>query len=403
MQINTAREMDWKKRFFIIWVGQAFSIIGSMLVQFALVWYLTAQTGSAAVLATSTLMALLPRVLLGPFAGALVDRWNRKLVMIVADGSIAVFTLVLVVLFWTGNIQVWHIYVISFIRSLGGAFHFPAMSASTGLMVPDKHLARVNGINQALNGGLNIAAPPLGAILVGALPMHTVLSIDIFTALVAILPLLFVVIPQPERKLDGAVTPRKLLLDVREGLVYVSRFRGLMVVLAMASMINFLFNPAYSLMPLLVTRIFKGGALQLGFLESAMGIGVIAGGLALGVWGGFKRKIFTSMLGLIGMGAGTLLISFATGPTHFWMAVVGMTMMGAMGPIVDGPLIAAAPAAEAVGIQFWYMLAGGGAILMAIAMVTIRPVLHMEEDLKADAQKGQAILVGVPVPSAASD
>ena len=127
----TAGQGDWRKRFFLIWTGQAFSIIGSMLVQFALVWYLTAKTGSALVLTTSTLMALLPQVFIGPFAGALVDRWNRKRVMILADGIIALFTLLLVLLFWSGQIQVWHIYVVSFIRALGGAFHFPAMSAST--------------------------------------------------------------------------------------------------------------------------------------------------------------------------------------------------------------------------------------------------------------------------------
>jgi DHA3 family macrolide efflux protein-like MFS transporter len=339
-----------------------------------------------------------------------------------------------VILFWTGTIQIWHIYVISFIRSLGGAFHFPAMNASTALMVPEKHLSRINGINQALNGALGIVAPPLGAILVGMLPMHAVLSIDFFTAMIAILPLLFVVIPEPERKLDGAVTPRKLLQDVREGLVYVSRFRGLLVIMLMASMINFLFNPAFSLMPLLVTRVFKGGALQLGFIESAMGIGVIVGGLALGVWGGFKRQVYTSVLGLFGMGVGTLVIAFAPGE-YFWLALAGMALLGVMNPIANGPLFAllqgniradmqgrvftlvgscagamsplglmvAAPLVDTLGIQFWYMLGGISVIVMAASMLMVRSVLRLEEDLKADAVKEQAAASALPVPAAASD
>ncbi len=160
---DKANLTNWKKRFFLIWTGQAFSLLGSGLVQFALVWWLTRTTGSATVLAGATLAALLPEVFLGPFAGALVDRWNRRLVMIFADAAIALVTFGLVILFWQGNIQVWHVFVALFIRSLGGAFHWPAMQASTSLMVPDDQLARISGINQALRGGMNIIAPPLGA------------------------------------------------------------------------------------------------------------------------------------------------------------------------------------------------------------------------------------------------
>ena len=105
------------------------------------------------------------RFLHAPFAGALIDRWNRRLVMIIADGSIALVTLVLVILFATNLVQVWHIFVVLFLRAAGSMFHWPAMQASTSMMVPEKHLSRVAGINQAISGGLNIAAPPLGALL----------------------------------------------------------------------------------------------------------------------------------------------------------------------------------------------------------------------------------------------
>ncbi len=117
--------------FFVIWTGQVFSLLGSQLVQFALVWHLTRTTGSATVLAFAMMMAILPQVLISPLAGALVDRWNRRVVMIVADGSIALVTLLLAVLFATGAAQIWHIYAVMFIRATGGAFHWPAMQAST--------------------------------------------------------------------------------------------------------------------------------------------------------------------------------------------------------------------------------------------------------------------------------
>ena len=125
---------NWKRPFFLIWTGQAISLLGSSLVQFALIWWLTKQTGSAAVLATATLVAILPTVFLGPFAGALVDRWSRRVVMIVSDACVALATLILVVLFWLGIAQPWHIYVILFFRSLTGVFQGPAMLASTSLM-----------------------------------------------------------------------------------------------------------------------------------------------------------------------------------------------------------------------------------------------------------------------------
>lgn len=161
----------WLRRFAPLWGGQAMSLLGSRLVQFALVWHLTVQTGSTAVLATATLVAMLPEVLLGPFAGALVDRWDRRKVMIFADAAVALTTLGLVLLFLTGRVEIWQIYAAMFLRSLGGAFHWPAMQASTSLMVPQKHLARLSGANQALQGLLSIAAPPLGALLLGLMPI----------------------------------------------------------------------------------------------------------------------------------------------------------------------------------------------------------------------------------------
>ena len=218
----------WARNFFPIWLGQAFSMLGSGLVQFALVWYLTDKTGSTAILATATLVAILPQAFLSPFAGALVDRWNRRWVMIISDAITALAVLVLAALFLTKSIQIWHIFVIMFIRSLGGAFQFPAMQASTSLMVPQKHLSRLAGANQALQGLLTIAAPPLGALLMALIPIQSILAIDVITAILAITPLFFVVVPQPE--LTGGhvpVTPRVVLKHVAAGLRSVFNWRGM--------------------------------------------------------------------------------------------------------------------------------------------------------------------------------
>ncbi|MCI0521317.1 MAG: MFS transporter, partial [Chloroflexi bacterium] len=187
-------QVNWKPRFFTIWGGQALSLVGSALVQFALVWWLTVETGSATILASASLVALLPQIFLGPFVGALVDRWNRRRIMIVADSGIALATVALMILFALERAEVWMIFVLAFVRSLGGAFHHPAMTASTSLMVPKEQLTRVAGLNQTLQGVIGIFAPPLGALLISLFPTQAILAIDIGTALLAIVPLLFILI-----------------------------------------------------------------------------------------------------------------------------------------------------------------------------------------------------------------
>ena len=225
----------WKAPFFTIWTGQALSLVGSRIAMFALIWWLTDTTGSATVLALATLFAMLPTIVLGPVAGALVDRWNRKRVMILADGVIALLSLGLAVLFWTGQIQVWHVYVVMLARELGGIFHWPAMQSSTTLMVPEEHLARVSGVNQALNGGVSIIGPAIGALLLSVTTIANVMLLDVTTALLAIVPLFFVFIPQPPVAEGSENQPRATLIaDLRAGARYVFAWRGLMLLTGMA-------------------------------------------------------------------------------------------------------------------------------------------------------------------------
>ena len=152
-QFSIPDNKSWQAPFFTIWSGQALSIFGSQLVQFALIWYLTVVTRSATVLATASLVGMLPGVILGPLAGTLVARGNRRLIMLLADGLVALATIGLALSFALDAIEIWQIYVVIFIRSLAGSFHANAMNASTALMVPVEHLTRIQSINQVLTGG----------------------------------------------------------------------------------------------------------------------------------------------------------------------------------------------------------------------------------------------------------
>lgn len=410
---------NWKPRFFAIWSGQAFSLFGSSLVQFALVWWLTVTTGSATVLATATLAGMLPQILLSPFAGVVVDRTSRRLVMLVADSLTALFTLVLVWLFAIGQAQVWHVYAIMFVRSAAGAFHFPAMQASTSLMVPEQHLSRVAGMNSTLQGLMSIAAPALGALLVSVLPMHQVMLIDIVTASIAIVPLLFIAIPQPKREVDHLgeeVARPSFMADLREGVRYVLAWRGLTIVLGMALLINFLLTPAASLTPILVTKHFGGGAPQLAMMDATWGIGMIAGGLLLSAWGGFKRRIFTSMVGLLMLGTSFAVMGVL--PSNLLVAALACsTLAGIANPITNGPLFAvlqatvapdkqgrvmsligalstavtpisllvAGPIADALGVQVWYLIGGVACIVLGVAGFFIPALANIESDMKQPA------------------
>ncbi|MBI5933444.1 MAG: MFS transporter [Chloroflexi bacterium] len=403
---------NWATRFFTIFTGQTISLFGSSLVQFALIWYLTQKTGSATVLATASLFAMLPQILLGPIAGTVVDRGNRRLIMIASDATIALSTLGLAFLFWTGRVEIWHIYAISIIRSLGGAFHYPAMAASTTLMAPKEQLARISGANQAVQGLVSIVAPPVAAFLIAVMTTESILMIDVVTALMGIVPLLFFAVPQPARAahLESA-PPKSFMQDLGAGFKYMASWPGLLMLGLMATLLNFLLAPTGALMPLLVTKYFGKGAIELGGLESAFGIGMIVGGVALGIWGGFKRKIVTSLMGIVVFSIAILGIAIAP-PDMFWIVVVAQAVVGVMLPMANGPihalfqtlvepdmqgrvmsllgsvaqammpisLLVAGPVSDALGLQTWFWVAGILCLIISVGGFFVPAIYNIEEN-----------------------
>jgi DHA3 family macrolide efflux protein-like MFS transporter len=326
----------WQKRFFTIWTGQASSLLGSGLVSFALVWWLTAETGSETVLALGALFTLLPTVLLSPFSGSFVDRLNRRKIMIVTDGIVALLTLFLYGLFRTGQVQVWHILAVNFLRSLGGTFQQPAMMASTTLMVPKEHLTRIGGMNRILNGLLRIIVPPAGALLIEVFTIESVLLLDIATAAVAIALLFVTPVPQPAATHQTEKRP-SVLAETRQGLRFVHQHPSLFYVVMTCTMANVFLGPALSFKPLLITQIFGGGPLQLSYMSSITGLGIIAGGLIMGSWTGFRRKLIISGLGWAGVGVFYVIISLLPGQA-FAILLICSFAIGLTSAIGGAPL-----------------------------------------------------------------
>jgi DHA3 family macrolide efflux protein-like MFS transporter len=423
------QQSNWKLPFFTLWTGQAFSLIGSRAAQFALVWWLTKLTGSATVLATASMVALIPEISLGPIAGACVDRWNRRIVMIVADGLIALASLWLAYLFWTGAMQIRHVYIIMLVRAVGGSFHWPAMQASTSLMVPKKYLARVAGLNQTMNGALNIVGPPLGALLMEVLPLYGVMLVDVGTAMLAIGPLFFVHVPQPARMDEGETRKLSIWADIHEGLCYIRGWPGLMALIGSAMILKIALTPAFSLLPLLVSEHFSGGAAQLSLLESVAGVGIVVGGLVLSMWGGFRRKIYTTMMGMVVLGLGFVVLGLTPGGL-FWMALASMFVVGLMIPLIDGPIMAilqgtvapeiqgrvftlmgsllwitspfslavAGPVTDWLGIQVWYVTAGVLCGVIGLVSFFVPAIVNIEQNHNGHTVIGRGAPVAVAVP-----
>jgi len=408
---------NWAARYFALWTGQALSLLGSQLVQFAIIWHLTTSTNSATTLAIASMMGLLPQVLLSPFIGTWVDRGNRRLILITADATVALATVVLALLFAFELVHVWHIYLVLFIRAVAGGFHQSAFGASGVLLVPKEHLARMQGINQALYGGLNIISAPLGAYLISILPMQGILGIDIVTALIAITILLFILIPQPEK---SAQTQSSFWQDFVAGFRYIIAWRGLVILLGLVMVINFFFSATEPLTPLLITNHFRGKAQQLAWWFSSYSIGTILGGVILGAWGGFKRKVVTAQIGLILMGLATMIVGLISS-NLFWVALAANTASGLLLPIINGSygatlqasitpemqgrvfafilsaasfvspiaLMIAGPFADAFGIQLWFLIAGVSCTMMGIAGFFSQEVMTMEN--KAGEGTGQIV------------
>jgi DHA3 family macrolide efflux protein-like MFS transporter len=367
------------------------------------------------VLATASLVGLIPEIALGPLAGAYVDRWNRRAVMIVADTAIALVSLWLALLFWADAIQIWHIYVVMFLRAVGGSFHWPAMQASTSLMVPKDQLTRVAGMNQTLFGLLSVFGAPLGALLMELLPLHGVMLIDLATAACAIGPLFFVHIPQPQpaqtKTAEQAPSKQSIWADLRDGLRYILSWPGLIILTVLAMVIKIVLTPAFSLIPLFVRNYFGGDAAQLSLLQAVTGGGTIAGGMILSVWGGFKSRVQTMILGMLGFALAFIVWGLVPA-NMFWLTVVSGACLGMMLPLVDGPLMAilqstvtpemqgrvftlfgslisitspiglavAGPVSDWLGLQIWYIVASLLSVAFALIFGLIPAARNIEKN-----------------------
>ncbi|UCE44559.1 MAG: MFS transporter [Candidatus Bathyarchaeota archaeon] len=359
--------------FTIIWFGQVISLLGTAMSGFALTIWAWEITGEATALALVGFFAFAPTLLISPFAGVLVDRWNRKFVMMLSDLAAVSSTVVVLLLYSTGNLQIWHLYITGAFSGAFVAFQFPAYSAAVTTMVSKEQYGRTSGMLSAAQFASNILGPVLAVILLTIIGIGGILTIDIVTFLIAIGALLFVHVPRPTVTEEGLKSRGSLWQESLYGFRYISERRGLFGLLIVFFGINLVATFAFTLLaPMILARTGNDAAV-LGIVQSAIGIGGVAGSVVLSIWGGPKRRIHGVLTGLALFMLGVLFIGLGRA-SYIWVSAAFFTMFFI--PIVQGSSNAIWQAKVAPDVQGRVFATRGliATISRPIALLAIGPL-----------------------------
>ncbi|MDR1209182.1 MAG: MFS transporter [Clostridiales bacterium] len=322
----------WERNAALFLGGQAVSMFGSMLVAYAIFWHITLTTDSGAAMTWFSLAASLPIVVISPLAGVWADRYNRKYIINIADGAIALVTLVMAALFAMGADALWLLILLQVFRSLGQGAQMPAVAAVLPQLVPEKHLARMNGINAGIQSAATLAAPAFAGLLLSRVDIQYVMYIDVATAAIGIAIVFFCVrVGAPA----GGSDRKGYLRELVEGVKYCSRdkvIRALIIIQALWFIVG---APGMTLTPLQVARTYGDEYWRLTAIEIAFSGGMLAGGFVIGAWGGFKRKFISLGVATAIFAVGSAVIGI---PPAFWIYLSVMAVMGVMVPLYTTPM-----------------------------------------------------------------
>ncbi len=324
---------NWKKRIVLFLSSQTISLFGSSLVQYAISWYITLKTQSGVMMTVAIICGFLPTFFLSPFAGVWADRYNRKKLIILSDSLIAVSTLIIAVLFLMGYQSISLLFGVLVVRALGTAVQTPTIGAFIPQLVPEDKLTRVNATNGSIQSMVMLVSPMLSALLLTRATIEAIFFIDVITAAVAVLTLLFFLkVPGHNKALQKQSD--SYLSDMLQGYRYIKNHTFIKKIIFFSALFCFCAAPAAFLSPLQVSRSFGNQVWRLSAIEIVFSVGMIIGGILIATWGGFKRKIHSMVAATIIMGIGT----FALGVTPiFWLYLGFMALIGVAMPVFNTP------------------------------------------------------------------
>lgn len=332
--INPNLKENWLKNIILFLSSQTISLFGSSLVQYAIMWHITLTTESGLMMTLYIICGFIPTFFLSPVAGVWADRYNRKMLIILADGLIAFSTLILAILFLMGYESIWLLFVMAGIRALGTGIQTPAVGAILPQIVPKDKLTKVNGVNGSIQAVIMFVSPMVSAALIAMASLEVIFFIDVVTAAIAIVTLMtFVKIAVHEKA--AAEQTASYFSDFKQGLHYVNRSPFLKKFFLFFAIFFVLMAPAAFLTPLQVTRTFGGDVWLLTAIEIAFSVGMMAGGGIIASWGGYPNKITTMTLASLIMGICTLALGVVP---IFWIYLLFMALFGVAMPIFNTPV-----------------------------------------------------------------
>lgn len=322
------------RSFTLLWFGQVFSLIGSAMTWFAFTIWAWEVTGKASALATISFFAFLPTVLFTPVAGAFVDRWNRKLVMLLSDLATAIGTLTVFLIYTFGDLQTWHIYLVSILAGFFTAFQYPAYAAAVTTMLSKEDYARAEGMLGSARALSGILAPIFAAALLGVVGLSGIMLIDLATFLFAFGTLLVIHVPQPQQTETGLQSKGTLWQEVVFGFRYINGKQSLRSLTILFMVVGVFLAIGATLMAPLVLSGTGNDESALATVQSTGAVGGVGGAVILSLWGGTRKRIHNVLIG--GMGACLLGI--------LWLGLGGVVVLWAVGafffaffePFVEG-------------------------------------------------------------------
>lgn len=352
----------WRRHVTVFLTGQTVSLLGSMLVQYAIMWHLTLETRSGTVMAVYALVGFLPQAVVSVFGGVWADRLDRRALVVGADATIAATTLALAVLMLSGYDDLWLLYVASAIRSAGAGIQTPAVGALLPQIVPTDKLMRVNGINGTIQSGMMLVAPAVAAGLYAGASIETIFFVDVVTAVIGIGLLLLVPVPRLVRG-DQVAGVRGYLHDLSDGVRYVATTPFVRWVLAMWGVVFVLIVAPSFLTPLMVVRSFGDEVWKLTANELAFSVGMTLGGALVAWWGGLRNRVrmvalTTVLFALLNIGLGL--------STNMWVFFGFMFLIGLGVPFFSTPTMTVLQ--ERVEPERLGRVFGFVGIVMAVAM-----------------------------------
>jgi DHA3 family macrolide efflux protein-like MFS transporter len=396
-------EIDWKKNTTLFLAGQGVSLFGSMLVQYAIGWYVTLKTGSGSMMTVFIITGILPMFFISPFSGVWADRFNRKNLINIADGAIAFATLLVAVFFLLGFEHLGLLLFCAGVRALGQGVQTPAVSSFIPQIVPEDQLTRVNGINGSIQSFTMLIAPMASGALLSFASIKIIFFLDVLTAVIGIgIVFFWVKVPakdHPGPAADGDGAGRQginYFRDIREGLRYIHGEGYILRLVALSIVFFVAVAPTAFLTPLQVMRDFGAEVWRLTALELVFSGGMMLGGIVMGLWGGFKNKIYSMALSCVLFGIEAIALGLIN---NFWLYLGVMAIMGLTMPLYNTPSMALLQSTvdPAYMGRVFSVFGMASSLMMPAGMMLFGPLADVISiDMLLIVTGGVMVLLGIP-------